>query len=196
MKGKNLKQHVPTLLTYLGAAGVLGTAVSAVKATPKATRLLDELKVKKAEKGEEITRMETIQTVGMTYLPSIVIGASTIACIFGANILNKRSQASLMSAYALLDTSYKKYKDKIRELYGEETDKQTVQEIAKEEIQKNHVIPSEGKVLFFDYYSLQYFEAYMEDVIQKVTMNDGLECYIISGPDDKFQADTWIDEFD
>ena len=28
-----------------------------------------------------------------------------------------------MSAYALLDTSYKEYKRKVEEIYGEETDK-------------------------------------------------------------------------
>lgn len=44
----------------------------------------------------------------------------TITCLLASNILNKRTQASLMSAYAILDQSYKEYKNKLIELYGEE----------------------------------------------------------------------------
>lgn len=50
----------------------------------------------------------------------------------GANALNRRQQASLTSAYALVQGSYKEYKDKLKELYGEEAHNAIVDSIAKE----------------------------------------------------------------
>ena len=84
----------------------------------------------KEEKGEELTNFEIVKTAGPAYIPATVTGIATIACIFGANVLNKRRQAALMSAYALLDTSYKEYKGKLKELYGEEVHQNIVNSIA------------------------------------------------------------------
>ena len=39
--GKYLKNHSPTILSFIGAIGVIGTAVLAVKATPKAIKRLE-----------------------------------------------------------------------------------------------------------------------------------------------------------
>ena len=93
-----LKKNASTILTCIGSAGVIATSVMAVKATPKALALLENAET---EKGEGLTKIEKIKVVGPAYIPAVLIGASTIACIFGANILNQRQQAALMSAYAL-----------------------------------------------------------------------------------------------
>ena len=61
---------------------MIATAVVAVKSTPKALELLKEAE---AEKGEELTRFEKIKTAGPVYVPSILIGSATLACIFEAN---------------------------------------------------------------------------------------------------------------
>lgn len=131
-----IKKHGSTILTTLGAVGVIGTAVSAVKETPKALYLLNEAK---KEKGEDLTVIEKVKVAGPVYIPSVIIGTSTIACIIGSNILNKRHQAALLSAYTMLDQSYKEYKDKVIDLYGEEAD-----EKIEEEISKGHVEPRRG----------------------------------------------------
>lgn len=155
-----IKKNSATILTVGGAIGVVATAVTAAKATPKAMALLEKAK---EEKGTELTVVETVKVAGPAYIPSVLIGASTIACIFGANVLNKRKQASLMSAYALLDNSYKEYKNKVKELYGEEADGNVRHEIAKDHVQ-DAVKPPGDKRLFFDMYSMQYFEASMADI--------------------------------
>ena len=177
---KKLRDNSSTILTCVGAIGVVATAVMAVKATPKAIKLLEEAR---EEKGEELTKLEKIDVAGPVYIPTILIGASTVACIFGANILNKRAQATLMSAYALLDNSYKEYVKKAEELYGEEADAQIKEELARENYEEGIVVPREEE-LFFDFKTLQYFHASMDEVVQKVTMDDGLECYIINAPFD------------
>lgn len=124
-----IKKNGATILTCLGAAGVIATAVTAVKATPKAMFLLNEAR---KEKGEPLTKLEVVKVAGPLYIPSILIGVSSIACIVGSNVLNKQKQAALVSAYTMLDQSYKEYKNKVIELYGDETDKAVEEELVKE----------------------------------------------------------------
>lgn len=156
-----IKKNASTILTCIGGAGVVATSVMAVKATPKAMKLIE---AKTEEKGEKLTVLETIETAGMTYVPAVITGTATIACIFGANALNKRQQAALMSAYALLDNSYKEYKKKVDELYGEGSDQEIRDELAKDKYEETKV--EDGKRLFYDEFSERYFEATTEDVLR------------------------------
>lgn len=156
------KHNSATILTCVGAVGVVGTAVSAVKATPKAVSLLNAAE---QEKGEELTKFEKVKVAGPVYIPSILIGTATVACIFGANMLNQRKQAALMSAYALLDNSYKQYKDKVTELYGKEVDTHIRKEIVKDNL-KDVELSDEDKILFYDEFSNRYFESTMENVMK------------------------------
>lgn len=151
-----LKRNSATILTCIGAAGVIATTVTAVKATPKAVILLEKAK---EEKGEDLTKLETVKIAGPVYIPSIMLGVSTLACIFGANVLNKRGQASLMSAYALADNAYKDYRTKVDELYGTEAGTQVRTSIAKDKYEEQHIEPKDGNLLYYDFYSGRYFEA-------------------------------------
>lgn len=158
-----LKRNASTILTCVGSAGVIATSVLAVKATPKALRILEEAE---KEKGEKLTKTEVVINAGPVYIPSVLVGASTIACIFGANILNKRQQAALMSAYALLDNSFKEYKNKVNELYGEDADTNVRSEIVKDKYRANPANVNANKQLFYDEYSQRYFESTTEDVLR------------------------------
>lgn len=237
-----MKRNASTILTCLGGIGAVTTIVMAVKATPKALQLIEEAE---KEKREKLTTWETGKATAPTYIPTVLFGVGTVACIFGSNILNKRQQVSLMSAYVLLDESYKKYRRKVVELYGKETHDEIVNDIAVEEAKEVYMHASNlgidrtqfleedysDPVLFYDEYGHRYFEAPIEQVIlaeyhlnrnhamrgfallnefyeflgleqtdyggevgwvieddgsfwidfnhRKVTMDDGLECYII-----------------
>lgn len=171
-----VKRNASTILTCLGGVGVVATTITAVKATPKALRLIEEAE---QNKGEELTRWEKIKTTTTTYLPSIGLGITTIACIFGSQILNKRQQAALISAYALVDQSYKDYQRKLKELYGEEVDQEVREAIA---IEKAEDVGVRGSYLgtncdlaleenngepqvFYDEHSGRYFESTIEQVL-------------------------------
>ena len=157
-----IKKNASTILTCIGAAGVVATTVIAVKETPKALSLLEDAR---EEKGEELTKWEKVDTVGLVYLPAIITGAATIACIFSSNIMSKRQQAALTSAYALLDSSYKEYKKKVDELYGEEAGENVRGEIAKDKYTGDNTLLDDNKELFFDFYSGRYFESTKEIVM-------------------------------
>lgn len=96
--GRQLYRSSPTILTVVASVGVVTTTIMAVRATPKAIKILKEAEL---EKGEDLSKLEIIRAAGPIYIPSVLLGVSTIACIFGANALNQKKQASLMSAYAI-----------------------------------------------------------------------------------------------
>lgn len=171
---------VSTVLSCIGAVGVVATSVMAVKATPKAIELL---KNAEEEKGDKLTKMEVVKTAAPAYIPAAVTGVATVACVFGANVLNKHQQAAMASAYALLDRTYKAYSNKVEELYGEDSSAEIKEALAKDEYEEvADEERSEGNELFFDFNTLQYFEAPYDEVVQKTVMDDGTVCYIISTP--------------
>lgn len=141
----------------------MATAVMAVKATPKALALLE---IAEEEKGEKLTKFETFKVAGPVYIPAFAAGVATLACIFGANALNKRQQGALMSAYALVDQSLKDYKRKAIELYGEDGADEIKEEIAKDKYD-DYVLSGDSNLqLFYDDFSGRYFESTMENVVK------------------------------
>ena len=157
-----LGRNASTILTCIGGIGVIATAVMSAKATPKA---MTRIALAREEKGEELTKFEKVQAAAPSYIPAVLMGVSTIACVFGANILNKRNQAALMSAYALLDNSYKDYKKKVIDIYGEEADAEVRTAIAKDKYEEGSMIVNPGNQLFYDEFSGRYFESTMEKLI-------------------------------
>lgn len=178
-----LKRSSPTILTCIGTVGVAATAILAVKATPKALAILDEATAEYSANGRtshtDVRKLpktlpikETIRLTWKCYIPAAAVGASTIICIFGANILNKRNQASLVSAYAMLNESYQKYRKAAKSVYGEDADSRIMAEVAKEKY-----ISADGyslyspdlddgeQALFYDSCSNRYFTSTMAAVI-------------------------------
>lgn len=173
----SLKKSSPLILTCIGACGVAVTAVSAVKATPKAIKLIDK---ETKKKGEKLTPFEVVKATWTCYIYPTIIGASTILCIFSANALNKKQQAVLTSAYALINQKYKDYANKVKELYGEETHKRIIEELAVEKAKDVSIITpgliesssidfedeDEEPRLFYDSFSERYFESTISKVLQ------------------------------
>ena len=171
-----LKKNSSTILSCVGAVGVVATAVTAVKATPKALELIEERKTEL--EVEKIPVGEIVKTSWKCYIPSIAIGLSTITCIFGANVLNKRSQAALISAYSLLDSSFKEYKEYTNELYGEDADEKIREAIAKDKYSKLPFKVTEEKQLFYDMISGRYFESTLMEMYRaEYELNRGYAKY-------------------
>ena len=97
-----IQRNSATVLAIAGAVGVVATVVTTTRAAPKAIRLLNEAKERE---NHELTIWQKMQVAIPVYIPVILTGSATIFCILSSNILNKASQASLMSAYMLLDQS-------------------------------------------------------------------------------------------
>lgn len=159
------KKNASTILSCLGALGVVGTTVSAVKATPKAITIIQEQEEIKMERdNQSLTTFEKALVLAPVYFPTILFGTATITCIFGANALNKKKQAALTSAYAYLNSSFNEYKDKVKAIYGEDGEKRVREEIAKDKYIQQSIPESNEDMLFFDEYSGRYFELTLFDL--------------------------------
>lgn len=182
-----LKKNTSTILTCLGAGGVVATVALAIKATPKA---LDKIQCAQVDKGDEIlhklregalektdtgyilpklTAIETVQACWKEYMPTVAVGTGSLICIFGANVLSRRQQTSLASAYAALESAYQGYRRKVCSILGPDTDAM-IEKAVEQEKQDNEddfppwdevqtfYLPCCGKAAFF--------ERTMEEVVQ------------------------------
>ena len=169
-----LKQSSPAILTCLGVIGVVATSVLAVKATPKAVDII------RAREGIDHegnyygpTKLEVVQLTWKCYIPTALVGLSTIACIFGANVLNKRNQASLVSAYAMLRESYQQYKGAANTVYGEDADSKIKAQMTKDtyvsadgySLYSADMDPESERILCYDLFSKRYFTSTMAAVL-------------------------------
>lgn len=168
-----LRHASPVILTCLSVAGVVGTTVTAVRATPKALRLI---KAKKDELGtDKLTPTELVQTTWQCYIPSVLMGAGTIACIIGIGVMDRRNRAALTSAYAMLNESYKQYRQTAKRVYGEDADSKIHAEMAKDalvtdscwgyQVYNMDMDPEGERLLFYDIVSKKYFNATMAAVL-------------------------------
>ena len=171
-----LKLNVSTILTGIATVGVIATSIMTAKATVKAVRLLDE---KKSEQKGLVNKHEVIKIVAPVYISTLAIGVSTVICLLSANAFNRKQQASLISAYSLVNNSYKNYRNKVKEMYGEEAHSKIVDAIAVEKADDINIytecICSVGNLLpndystttikFYDEYSNRFFESTMERVL-------------------------------
>lgn len=171
-----IKKNAGTILSVMGSIGVVATAITAARAAPKAIKLLDDAR---EEKRSKLSKMEIAQIGFKTYLPVGLVSAATITCIMSANVLSRNKQANITSAYALLDQSYKDYRRKVIEMYGEETDHKIIEAIAVDRAKEVHISASymfdnvdlslddrSGKpVLWYEEYSKRFFEATLEQIL-------------------------------
>lgn len=161
-----LKRSSPTILSCIGAAGVVATAVMAVRATPEALDLIHH-DSKIAHDGDpyEYTKWEAVKSAWKCYIPAAAIGLSTITCILGANALNKRQQAAITSAYIMLDNAYKEYKNKTKAMFGEDADILISKGVVRDKAIEHNVKPSGESYLFYEYNYGEFFERSKEDVL-------------------------------
>lgn len=160
---KFLRRHGGTILAVLASVGVVATAIETGRATTKAKHLLevDEAmrKYNEDEQGiveEPLTKKEIVQTCWKAYVPAVILGGGTIACILGSNALNKKQIASLTAAYMALGKTYQEYRRQVIEQVGSEAETEIFERAqAKEETTPE----GDKKLLCYEPISKRYFHA-------------------------------------
>lgn len=183
----SVSKHSPEILTAIGIAGMITTTVLAVKATPKALELIADRKDE--EETYELTPIETVKTAWKPYVPAVVTGAVSIACLIGANSVNARRNAALATAYKLSETAFSEYKSKVVETLGEKKEKVIREHVAQAKVDNQPVSKSEviiagnGDVLFLEPVSGRYFTSDIENIRRIINdfnyqMTTGMQEYI------------------
>lgn len=133
----SIRKHSPEILTGIGIAGMIGTTVMAVKATPKAIKLLEEKK--RAENVDKLHPIDAVKVTWKCYIPAAATGITSAACLIKACSINTRRNAALATAYNLSKTALTEYKEKVTETIGESKEQTIVDKIAKDKLEKDPV---------------------------------------------------------
>ena len=176
------KRIVPALLAILSGAGVIATAVLAVKATPKA---LDRMEDKAASntkstdsfwetttRAEHIALLSTeekIRAAWKCYIPAGSVALATIGCIVGGAILNKGAQASIAGAYALVNESYKRFRTGAEDVFGPGAVSKITGHMAREAIPEEEAKQleiSDDDFLCYEWLTGNYFSLPRSDVFR------------------------------
>lgn len=155
--GLILKKNSPKILMGVGIAGSVVSTVLACKATLKVKDILDEknetveqihncvedetLDYNEEDKKKDLTILyaQTGVKLAKLYLPSIALGALSIASIVsGYKILNKRNVA-LAAAYTVVDKGFKNYRKNVVERFGEEVDRELRHNIKAKQIEEKYI---------------------------------------------------------
>lgn len=172
--GRVISNNSPTILTYLGVAGLISTVILAVKATPKAIEILEMEKIYRAEEvqdpdyNEPIDTIDTIELTWKCYIPTAIMGLVTVGCIVGSNQINLRRNAALASLYSITESALREYQKKVVEQIGEKKEEAIRGEIAQDKLNNNPVdektvvFTGNGNYLCYDSFSGRYFRSDIE----------------------------------
>lgn len=176
-----LGQHSPEILAGSAVGGTILTVIFAVRATPKACKIIDGLYAEHQEEAVEaeengleykVPTAEIVKAVAPTYLPTIGMGVLTIACIIGSTVVSHRRYALLEGLYSTAEVALAEYQHKVVEKIGEKAETKIRNEIAEEHVEKQPlsapatqvVFTGHGDTLFYDDWSGRYFRSDYEKV--------------------------------
>lgn len=161
-----LKKHSPEILVVAGIAGTVVSAVLACKATTKVAEILDETKgtldtihegmETGAINGQEYTnedgKKDTVVVYAQTgmklaklYGPAIILGTLSVTSILASNNILRKRNVALGAAYAAIDKSFKEYRGRVIERFGEQVDTEFKYGIKAKKFEEIEVDPETGK---------------------------------------------------
>lgn len=161
-----LKKHSPEILVVAGIAGTVVSAVLACKATTKVAEILDETKgtldtihegmETGAINGQEYTtedgKKDTVVVYAQTgmklaklYAPAIILGTLSITSILASNNILRKRNVALGAAYAAIDKSFKEYRGRVIERFGEQVNTELKYGIKAKKFEEIEVDPETGK---------------------------------------------------
>jgi hypothetical protein len=162
--GLFLSRNSTTILTSVAVAGVISTAVLAVRGTPGAMYAVDKLD----NEEPDHTKLDLIKVVVPHYIPALATGGVTIACVIAANRIGMRRSAALASAYTLMDHTFTDYRKKIADTFGEAKAQKAHDELVDDRIKLNP--PSElylleaDEVMCYEVLTGRYFKSTPEKI--------------------------------
>lgn len=145
------KNVVSLLLSIAGAAGTIATAIVARKAAIKERTMFEIDHDAKRIDSTSLSTKEKLVMIGPIYIPTIVVGAITIASILGSNLMSRRAQASMMSVAILADRGWKKYKHQVKSKLGISAHEDILSGIAKKQFVSDvKTVDNDSRELYFD----------------------------------------------
>ncbi len=161
-----LKKHSPEILVAAGIVGAVTSAVIACKATTKVGRIIEDTKetldtihdgvdngeingnAYTPDDGKKDMTMVYIQTgvkFVKLYAPAVILGALSITSILASNNILRKRNIALGAAYAAIDKSFKEYRNRVIERFGEQVDTELKYGIKAKKLETVEVNPETGE---------------------------------------------------
>lgn len=162
-----VRKHSPEILLVTGIVGVIGSAIMACHATTKAGDILAETNeqiekihrcsddkeliesgkysVEDARKDTAIVYFQTGIKFAKLYGPSIGVGLVSIASILASNNILRKRNVALAAAYATVDKTFKDYRKRVVDRFGEAVDKELRYNLKAEKVTEKVIDPETGK---------------------------------------------------
>ena len=156
--GFEIQKNSPEILLFVGIGLGIYAAVKACQNTPKLSPVLDDAKdaigkIHECHDDPEIEdysnddyHKDLVATYARTgveivkiYGPSVAMGALSLTCIFGSHHILKKRNVALAAAYAAVDRSYREYRKRLIERFGDKVDRELKYNLKSEEIKEVHV---------------------------------------------------------
>lgn len=160
------QKHSPEALLVVGIIGVVGTAVLASRATLKIDSVLDVAKNKidrcdqareagvtenglpyseeDYRKDKSIIWVQNALALAKLYSPAIIVGGVTIGCFIGSHKMMSGRVLALGAAYKVLEDQFEKYRNRVVDEYGDETDHDFAHGVVSRTVEQEQ--NSEGKI--------------------------------------------------
>lgn len=144
--GFKLKKHSPEILIVAGVIGTVVSGIMACKATTKVSGVVDKTKndideiheatekgftktgetylAEDSKKDLTIIYVQTGVKLAKLYAPSVILGALSITSILTSHNVMRKRNIALAAAYTAIDKSYKDYRKRAIERFGDEVDKE------------------------------------------------------------------------
>ena len=176
-----VQKHSPEILAGVGVVGTVASAVMACKATLKLNDILDDCKETRdkikaveadpkyqneytpedAKKDLTVNYTQTAVKIAKLYAPAVILGSASLGCLLASNDILRKRNAALSAAYMTVDKSFKEYRSRVAERFGEEVEKEIRYNIKAQEIEtivanedgSETVVMEEAKVMDPNLYS-------------------------------------------
>lgn len=164
--GFQLRKKSPEILVITGVVGVVVSTVMACKATTKAGEVAEATNDTLAEiheaaengvtkAGKDYDESDKKKDLAITYMnagvmyaklygPAVVTGGASIAMILMSHRILKKRNLALAAAYTTLDKSFKDYRGRVVERFGEQVEKELRYGIKAQEVETT-VTDDKGK---------------------------------------------------
>lgn len=165
--GLKLKKYSPEILVVAGVVGTVASAVMACQATLKVNEVLEKSKkqidsihecaadaslVESGEYSPEDAKKDLATVYAQTglqfaklYGPAVILGALSITSILASNNILRKRNIALGAAYATLDQSFKDYRKRVVDRFGEAVDRELKYNIKAQKVEEMETDPETGK---------------------------------------------------
>lgn len=158
--GFQFKKHSPEIFVIAGVVGGVTSAVMACKATTKAGDIIEDTKSQldiihkgmedgnihgveytKEDGAKDLTIVYTQTAVKFIklYGPAVALGTVSIVSILAGHNITRKRNLALTAAYATIDNSFKQYRNRVIERFGEELDRELRYDVKTKEVEETVV---------------------------------------------------------